>query len=346
MQKVLICCTFVLSGLVGIAHSQDPLGNNSSGPSALYAGAVGEHVGYGGTAERNKEIIVWCILPTKPSTEDSNSALFTRSSLAGFAFAYLQADQYAGQHVFRIILIRDTCSVPLVRAASIACVNVPVDSQCAVELVVEEWYAILRLSWQLLKPWRLIMSKCPPGTNCAQGNCICATPCDGSCSIIVAPAAMPAWMAKGAVISSVDLLLEVMTVDNVEIYAPVAQNVQEMHVSVPAVDWLLAMDNAARLVNFAAVESARTYSVIGTTVGIAGLSARQVQTASMVSVSAIFQARPLVMEHVVRLACWAAAVTHVLTFKVMDRIADDAAILWLILPLSVLVLRSTTLQAS
>lgn len=22
---------------------------------------------------------------------------------------------------------------------------------------------------------------CPPGTNCAQGNCICATPCDGSC---------------------------------------------------------------------------------------------------------------------------------------------------------------------
>ncbi|KAH2073142.1 hypothetical protein KXW21_008078 [Aspergillus fumigatus] len=207
MQKVLICCTFVLSGLVGIAHSQDPLGNNSSGPSALYAGAVGEHVGYGGTAERNKEII----------------------------------------------------------------------------------------------------------------------------SIIVAPAAMPAWMAKGAVISSVELLLEVMTVDNVEIYAPVAQNVQEMHASVPAVDWLLAMDNAARLVNFAAVESARTYSVIGTTVGIAGLSARQVQTASMVSVSAIFQARPLVMEHVVRLACWAAAVTHVLTFKVMDRIADDAAILVLVL---------------
>lgn len=103
MQKVLICCTFVLSGLVGIAHSQDPLGNNSSGPSALYAGAVGEHVGYGGTAERNKEIIVWCILPTKPSTEDSNSALFTRSSLAGFAFAYLQADQYAGQHVAQLV---------------------------------------------------------------------------------------------------------------------------------------------------------------------------------------------------------------------------------------------------
>lgn len=92
-----------------------------------------------------------------------------------------------------------------------------------------------------------------------------------------------------------------------------------------------AMGNVARLVNFAAVESARTYSVIGTTVGIAGLSARQVQTASMVSVSAIFQARPLVMEHVVRLACWAAAVTHVLTFKVMDRIADDAAILVLVL---------------
>lgn len=81
-----------------IAYSPDL--QNSSGPSALYAGAVGEHVGYGGTAERNKEIIVWCILPTKPSTEDSNSALFTRSSLAGFAFAYLQADQYAGQHVY------------------------------------------------------------------------------------------------------------------------------------------------------------------------------------------------------------------------------------------------------
>ncbi|EAW20830.1 uncharacterized protein NFIA_113610 [Aspergillus fischeri NRRL 181] len=54
---------------------------------------------------------------------------------------------------------------------------------------------------------------------------------------------MPAWVAKGVVISSVVPLLEMITVDNVEIYAPVAQSVQEMHASVPAVDWLLAMDN-------------------------------------------------------------------------------------------------------
>ncbi|KAG2002849.1 hypothetical protein GB937_009501 [Aspergillus fischeri] len=55
---------------------------------------------------------------------------------------------------------------------------------------------------------------------------------------------------------------------------------------------------SARLVNFAVVESAKTYSVIIATVGIAALSARQVQIASVVSASAIFQARPPVMEHV------------------------------------------------
>lgn len=31
------------------------------------------------------------------------------------------------------------------------------------------------------KTWKLIMTQCPPGTNCVQGICTCATPCNGGC---------------------------------------------------------------------------------------------------------------------------------------------------------------------
>ncbi|RHZ49189.1 uncharacterized protein CDV56_105761 [Aspergillus thermomutatus] len=96
-----------------------------------------------------------------------------------------------------------------------------------------------------------------------------------------------------------------------------------------------AVGNVAKLVNFAVVESAKTYSVIIATVGVAVLCARQVQIASTVSACAIFQARPPVMDNVVRLACWVAAVTRVPTFKTMETIVEDVAILVLV-PWSVL----------